>query len=801
MGGAEPSLESDLEGHTDWVNGLVLAGGDTLVSASSDRTLRVWAAHGAGQQSRACWPGHADYVTALAGATDAPVVVSAGLRGELIVWDLEVLRPEAGDGGGGGGDARPRAPGAWVKGVAGSIYSLAVDPAGHLIAAGTSDGTVWLLDARSGRCEARLQGHVGNVRALLLVPGAASLLSGSSDHTTRLWDLRQQRASQTFAVHTDSVWALAPADPGCGSVFSGGRDGCVYRTHLASRRSELVAVESAAVQALAVGGGGTSVWAATAGSTVHRWSAPPRGEDGAGGGADGASSSFVAGSLPAARSRKSFEGSGTRPRPLQARPAAAIPGVPPLRHVAVLTDRRHVLTQDAEGQVLLWDVTVGAAVRDLGRVPLKEAERALFDPAHNVPAWFQPDTRLGERRRPAPVRPPALGARRRHCWDPLAVAVVSRVYRCCGPSLLRSAPHPACPAPRLAAAGCLAGYMQAGGAFSAEAYQRDLGDAEAPPDAKINLGEHMLKAMFCRWAERQGAPPPPPAGDPAGAAASAGPAARAADGGDSAMEDASPPPAASAHVELAPIPAPAFRLRAQVGPVVLVSGGGGRPPLRRAVDAFDGSEREGEEVPAWVADCVLRSRYPSHRDVAADLKMFFNLQPAQGSALPSLLQGRLSAPRVLGVDKVADYVLRKMEENGVTLREEPLFWAQGKHERWEEEHGGAAAPAAVGGGGGIRQLRALPNAAAHQDRPLLITCNGAVSCRACAPGVVASTWGLRGVLTPPFFLYTWVQAVPWDFTLAAVRQWMWKRPEDLKLEYGVRQPGVELRPPVIRPPT
>ena len=50
------------------------------------------------------------------------------------------------------------------------------------------------------------------------------------------------------------------------------------------------------------------------------------------------------------------------------------------------------------------------------------------------------------------------------------------------------------------------------------------------------------------------------------------------------------------------------------------------------------------------------------------------------------------------------------------------------------------------------------------------------------------------------FLCTWLQAVPWDFTLAAVRQWMWKRPEDLKLEYGVRQPGVELRPPVIRPP-
>ena len=38
---------------------------------------------------------------------------------------------------------------------------------------------------------------------------------------------------------------------------------------------------------------------------------------------------------------------------------AATPGLPPIQHVAVLTDRRHVLTQDAEGTVLMWDVSTG----------------------------------------------------------------------------------------------------------------------------------------------------------------------------------------------------------------------------------------------------------------------------------------------------------------------------------------------------------------------------------------------------------------------------------------------------------
>jgi WD40 repeat protein len=44
----------------------------------------------------------------------------------------------------------------------------------------------------------------------------------------RLWDLGQQRCVQTLAVHTDSVWALA-ATPSFAAVFSGGRDGCIYR--------------------------------------------------------------------------------------------------------------------------------------------------------------------------------------------------------------------------------------------------------------------------------------------------------------------------------------------------------------------------------------------------------------------------------------------------------------------------------------------------------------------------------------------------------------------------------------------
>lgn len=65
-------------------------------------------------------------------------------------------------------------------------------------------------------------------RALQLDAEGRLLLTGSADHTMRLWDLGQQRCVQTLAVHTDSVWTLA-AGAGFATVYSGGRDGCIYK--------------------------------------------------------------------------------------------------------------------------------------------------------------------------------------------------------------------------------------------------------------------------------------------------------------------------------------------------------------------------------------------------------------------------------------------------------------------------------------------------------------------------------------------------------------------------------------------
>lgn len=63
-------------------------------------------------------------------------------------------------------------------------------------------------------------------------------------------------ALQTLAVHTDSVWCLA-ASADLSFVYSGGRDGAVYATHLGQRKAWLLAREQQPVRDIVSGAGST----------------------------------------------------------------------------------------------------------------------------------------------------------------------------------------------------------------------------------------------------------------------------------------------------------------------------------------------------------------------------------------------------------------------------------------------------------------------------------------------------------------------------------------------------------------
>jgi len=54
---------------------------------------------------------------------------------------------------------------------------------------------------------------------------------------------------QTLNVHTDSVWCLAAA-PDFGLVYSGGRGGAVYCTHMTMRKAWLLAREQQPIRGI-----------------------------------------------------------------------------------------------------------------------------------------------------------------------------------------------------------------------------------------------------------------------------------------------------------------------------------------------------------------------------------------------------------------------------------------------------------------------------------------------------------------------------------------------------------------------
>jgi WD40 repeat protein len=163
-----PQLVLDTGGHTSNVRGLAFTpGGGQLVSASQDKTVRVWD-------------------------------VDTGKT-------VRIIRGET-------------APGSW-----GTIYAMALSPDGRWLAVGgflrdESDAAVAaavrLYDFASGRLEALLKGHDNVVWALAFSGDSTRLISGSFDKTAIVWDLATRRQMLRLSGHAGQIKAVAFAHDG-----------------------------------------------------------------------------------------------------------------------------------------------------------------------------------------------------------------------------------------------------------------------------------------------------------------------------------------------------------------------------------------------------------------------------------------------------------------------------------------------------------------------------------------------------------------------------------------------------------
>ncbi|GFH26663.1 WD repeat domain-containing protein, partial [Haematococcus lacustris] len=146
-------------------------------------------------------------------------------------------------------------------------------------------------------------------------------------------------------------------------------------------------------------------------------------------------------------------------QPLISGPSAVLQGIPPIVAHKVLSDRRHILTKDTDGNVSRWDVLAGAETGRYGKVSMDDMERKLFEARH-CPSWFVADNRLGQLS--ISLEPP-------HCFNAEEYAQQQQEEE----QQWR---------PRASDA---------------------LGYPEATEDAKVNLGKLVLEGAFALWRQQQ----------------------------------------------------------------------------------------------------------------------------------------------------------------------------------------------------------------------------------------------------------------------------------------------------------
>jgi WD40 repeat protein len=82
---------------------------------------------------------------------------------------------------------------ATLSGAKQHVFGLVFHPSGNLLFSSSRDSVIQVWDVRAGREIAVLEGHDGLVLSLAVSPDGLRLASGSSDRTAGIWDLGYYR--------------------------------------------------------------------------------------------------------------------------------------------------------------------------------------------------------------------------------------------------------------------------------------------------------------------------------------------------------------------------------------------------------------------------------------------------------------------------------------------------------------------------------------------------------------------------------------------------------------------------------
>ena len=203
----EPYVETArFEGHSHpWVETIqVSPSGDHLLTASADRTARVWEI-ATGREIQRLW--HPDGLRPAAYHPDGHRVVTGCNDGGVRLWDLEA--------------------GKLIRTLSrhpGPVRRVAVSSDGKHVLSGGEKNTLRLLEVETGRQIQQFDGVTTPIWSVAISPDGRRVLAGGANGTIFVGGSDSREPLQTLPGHTATVWDLAFASDNRHAI-SAGRDG------------------------------------------------------------------------------------------------------------------------------------------------------------------------------------------------------------------------------------------------------------------------------------------------------------------------------------------------------------------------------------------------------------------------------------------------------------------------------------------------------------------------------------------------------------------------------------------------